>query len=241
MPVLLIDQEQTEEDFEAHVGTRDLDLGLDLAIPEPRMALKLGARLANCGLVPESSTRWADAARTGVKVDLLVPASDKAPPRTSLRIAPDVEASAMDGLEFAFRQPVAILLSSADSQSRESRCTVQCCGPAAYILLKTLALASRQVSKDAYDLAYVLRFWPGGPMDIGRQLAAWAADSAVAEVIAKLRECFADYDAIGPELYAEFYSGRLPGALAAHRGDILRAEAHAAVLALLRELDARFS
>jgi hypothetical protein len=241
VPVLLIDQEQTEEGFEAHAGTRDLDLGLDLALAEARLLPELGALLAGCGLVRDSLTRWSDAALPGVKVDLLVPASDKAPPRTSLRIAHGVEATAVDGLDFAFRQPVPVVLSAATGSGSESRCTVYCCGPAAYVLLKTTALTSRQASKDAYDMVYVLRFWPGGPQDIAQQLAAWTGERAVAEVTAKLRECFADYDSSGPELYVKFYSGRTPGIPAAHRGYLLRAEAHAAVLQLLRELDASLS
>jgi hypothetical protein len=237
VPVLLIDQEQTGSGFAAHAGTRDLDLGFDLALAEARLILKLGQRLASCGLERESATRWADAKVSGIKVDLLVPASDIAPSRTSFMISQDVEASAIDGLALAFQQPVSVLLLSKASGGGELCCTVQCCNPAAYVLLKTMALVSRMAGKDAYDMVYVLQYWPHGMHDIAQRLSAWASDPEVAKVIAQLRGLFADYDAEGPELYAEFNAGKQSHIPIPHGGYVWRAEAHAAVLQLLRELD----
>jgi len=40
------------------------------------------------------------------------------------------------------------------------------CGPATFVVLKSFAFADRGEPKDACDLIYVLRRWPGGANDI---------------------------------------------------------------------------
>src|ERR1700683_1597605 len=62
----------------------------------------------------------------------------------------------------------------AEISHRLVRRVIPVCGPATFVVLKSLALADRGEPKDAYDLVYVLRRWPEGISDIADRLALHA-------------------------------------------------------------------
>jgi hypothetical protein len=73
-------------------------------------------------------------------------------------------------------------------------------GPGGFVVLKALAFADRVEPKDAYDLVYVIRRWPGGASDIAGRLAGHAArhEAIVREALEQLANDFRDPDRVGP-------------------------------------------
>jgi hypothetical protein len=83
------------------------------------------------------------------------------------------------------------------------------CGPATFVVLKSFAFADRGEPKDACDLIYVLRRWPGGANDIADRLASHAKKhpGTVWNALGKLANDFAAVDNHGPRRAAAFQGG----------------------------------
>jgi hypothetical protein len=100
--------------------------------------------------------------------------------------------------------------------------TIPVCGPATFLVLKSLAFHDRGEPKDAFDLIYVLRRWPAGMSDIARRLELHIETNRaiVFEALTELASDFESPDSHGPLRAAEFDGdpgGDLdPGAADAH-------------------------
>jgi len=84
--------------------------------------------------------------------------------------------------------------------------TVPVCGSGAYAVLKAFALRLRRERKDAYDLDYVLAFWPAGIGDIATRLGGRAEThgETVGTALAHLRDDYETIDHLGPRSCARF-------------------------------------
>ena len=80
------------------------------------------------------------------------------------------------------------------------------------LVLKGFALKNRLKDKDAFDIVWLLRHWPDGPVGAARAArASVVADSPhVGDAFAILRECFASHDREGCVRYATFELGPRP-------------------------------
>lgn len=110
------------------------------------------------------------------------------------------------------------------------RRSIPVCGPAAFVVLKSFAFPDRGEPKDAYDLVYVLRRWPGGASDIACRLASHAKKhpTIVEDALGKLATDFATAAHHGPRRAAAFQGG------GAEDLDEATADAHGYVDDLLR-------
>lgn len=70
--------------------------------------------------------------------------------------------------------------------------------------MKALALRGRGENKDAYDLVYLLRHYPGG---VVARMKALLFEDECKEAMAYLRDDFATIDSIGPRRSGEFLHG----------------------------------
>jgi hypothetical protein len=104
------------------------------------------------------------------------------------------------------------------------------CGPATFIVLKALAFGDRAEPKDAFDLVYMLRRWPGGVADMVERLERHARrnGSVVEDALGRLARDFADPETLGPRRVAEFEGEAGEGS------DAIAADAHGYVDDLLK-------
>jgi predicted nucleotidyltransferase len=111
------------------------------------------------------------------------------------------------GTELAHRDYVEVALEAErlDDGGR-SRVTVRVANLLPLVVLKIAAFQDRHANKDAYDLIFTLRNWPGGPDAAGRAAAESpvAAEKITSGALALLGERFADTDQDGPAAYATF-------------------------------------
>lgn len=144
-------------------------------------------------------------------------------------LEPDLAALVTKGLDLAFGERVDIVLSGETIMREKIERTVPICGPAAFILLKALAFADRMEPKDAYDLTYVLRRFPGSPQSIVERLAQHADQNreVIESALAALTRDFGGIESIGPQRAARF------SAEAEDEIDALAADAHGYVDDLL--------
>lgn len=217
VPALLIDVARgagaADADDERHPGTNDLDIGLALALLDDARYAEVSARLRAEGFEPDTNDagnktvqRW----RLGdlkVTIDFLVPpASDQDDQVRLQNLEEDFGALITPGLELAFDERVDVELDGFTLHGERARRTIPVCGPAAFVVLKALALGDRAEPKDAYDLVYVIRHPPDGDRTIAERLARHAEGHAaiVARALGLLARDFDGPDGIGPRRTARF-------------------------------------
>lgn len=201
-----------------HVGTRDVDLCLSIALLEDgaRGYERLETQLRRNDFSPsDRSFRWIHP--SGTEVEFFCPAGGDRAAGRMFRPPPGPGRQTLGGKLTALALDAGELL-TADRRVIRRRVALPdggglidfdfpVTGPAGFVAAKAAALAERSKDKDAYDIVWLLEAWPGGPAAAARD-----ADGAImrlhAEAIrsmrAKLADAFASEDHHGARAYARF-------------------------------------
>lgn len=216
VPSLIVDQTALPEDVEAHVGTMDLDVGLQLTLLNEGRYRKLTERLRDAGFTMDENDggnptrqRWKITNSGTVTIDFLIPPSRDGDRGGKLRdIEPDFAAIIAPGLRCAFRDRQRVTLEGRTFFGEKATRAVWVCGAGAYVVLKTLAFDSRGENKDAYDLFYIIRNYGSGVGDVFARLEPLLDDPEAQKALDILRRDFRDPESVGPRRVAEFIAGR---------------------------------
>ena len=119
-------------------------------------------------------------------------------------IEPDFAAIIAPGLRLAFIDQVKVELQSTTIRGEEARRRISVCGAGAFVVMKALAFRSRGENKDAYDIAYLLRNYGGGPGDVAVRLSPHVGRPEVKEALHLLSEDFESINSLGPRRVSEF-------------------------------------
>jgi len=239
VPSLIVDREldQPEQAEDTHPGTNDLDVGIAVALLDDSQYAEISHRLRQEGFEPDTNEnghptlqrwKWRD---LKVTVDFLLPPVEGA--EVGGRVLPlegDFGVLIAPGLELAFEEREQITIEGHTLGGERVTRTVPVCGPAAFVVLKAFAFADRGEPKDAFDLVYVIRRWPGGAEAIVERLERHAERhrDVVAQALELLVRDFGSPDLIGPLRVAEFEGAT------EDRRDEVAADAHGYVDDLIR-------
>lgn len=231
-----------------HVGSRDVDLAIFLAVVEAADASyeTLVRNLRDSGftqapLEDDPDYRWRrDVEGTSVVIEFLGENSDVDPGRMFKPkggAGSVFQAFNVPGLSLvaADHQLVPITAERLDTGGR-STVSIRVTQRLPFVVLKTFAYRDRHHAKDAYDLVYVLQNQTDGPAGAGRSMAesAVAAEPIVAQALGELAERFAEPANDAPTDYGVFMNpGSDPDVAARFRN-----EAVAVVFATLRMFNA---
>lgn len=215
VPYLIIDQRAVPE---AHVGTRDLDLGLTLAVLDDARYREISVRLRDRGFTPAKNEHGRITRQTWtlsqerVTIDFLIPPSPGGPAPSKLQnLEADFAAIVTPALPLAFRDCMEVEIDDRTPVGAKAKRTVRVCGPAAFVAMKAHALRSRGGNKDAYDLVYVLRhFGDGKVTEVAGHFEGIADDDEARQAIDILRDDFASPEHLGPVAAADFLGSRDP-------------------------------
>lgn len=215
VPSLIVEQAALPDGADAHVGTMDLDVGLQLALLDEGRYRKLTERLRDAGFEMDRNDegnptrqRWTITGAGTVTVDFLIPPSRDGDRGGRLRdIEPDFAAIIAPGLMCAFRDQQVVTLKGRTLFDEKANRDVRVCGAGAYVVLKALAFDSRGENKDAYDLFYVIRNYGSGVGDVVAKLAPLLDDDEARKAVNILRRDFTDPESVGPRRVAEFVTG----------------------------------
>lgn len=238
VPSLLIPQAALPEGVDAHPGTMDLDLGLDLAILDEERYQGIAQRLRGADFVPDTSEkgfpirqRWIHSNFPSAKIEFLIPpAGPEAKPGKLQNLEFELAAFIIAGLEVAFNDRIIVTLEGATLFGEITSREIPVCNPGAFVILKALAFRNRGKTKDAYDLFYVVRNYGSGIEEVAAYLSPLKDTEPGRRAIAILREDFLHEKAPGPIRAALFYSGV--------ENDELQADVVGSVTELLRLLHA---
>jgi len=215
VPSLLIPEEGLPPGSHPHPGTMDVDIALRLALLNEERYLTLSRRLRDAGFEADvagsgNPTRQRWIARTAedepMTVEFLIsPPSMESRPGTIQDLEDDFAAIIMEGMELAFEDREAIILSGRTLSGEVVRDrTVWVAGPAAFVVLKAIALRERGLLKDAFDLYYVVRHYGDNVGDVAKRLIPLLEDPIAQRALDILREDFETIDHLGPRRAARF-------------------------------------
>jgi hypothetical protein len=165
-----------------------------------------------------------------VTIDFLLPPIPGAERGGSIQpLEGDFAALIAPGLQLASDERQEIEIAGHTLKGEKVQRMVPVCGPATFVVLKALAFGDRGEPKDAFDLVYVLRRWPGGVSDIAKRLERHATrnEGVVKDALSRLARDFAEPETLGPRRVAEFEGA------AGEDLDAVAADAHGYVADLL--------
>lgn len=222
-----------------YIGTLDVDLVVDpISVPD-EVYRTIAELLRERGYVQlDQPFRWLRSVRVDgrsidVEVDLLAPAT----PRAGVghrheRIGGEPLARRTEGAELVRSGHVDREITGVLPDGRSHRVAVRVATPAAFVILKALAMGQRDKPKDAYDIDYVLRHI--GVEEVAGGIQEFGEVEPVKKAFVVLAERFSSIDAIGPTSVALYR--RVP--LGSPEADQLQALAYARVEQLLERVRA---
>jgi hypothetical protein len=209
VPSLLVGSSVSAE--EAHVGTADLDLGLQVGLLDSHRYQALAERLRGSGFEAGTNadgrvTRqlWRHPATSATIDFLIAPASSEQKGGSLQDLEADFAAMITPGLALAFRDREFVRVEGRTLLGEALSRDIPVCGPGAFVVLKALAFRGRGENKDAYDIHYVLRHFGESVEVVAERLKPLLDDSVAREAVGYLREDFAALDSIGPSRVAAF-------------------------------------
>lgn len=221
VPYLIVDQEEADE---PHVGTRDLDLGLALALLDGGRYEEISESLRREGFKAvekeDGGIRRPTWVLPGARVSidfLMSPVGPSAKPGKLQNLEHDFAAIITAGLALAFADAIDMKLTGPALDGEVVTRTVKVCGPAAFVALKANAVHLRKKLKDAYDLVYVLVNYGGddGLAEIADRYRRLLPNTDAEEALQRLASDFKAVDRAGPLRAARFLTGGADEALQA--------------------------
>ena len=231
VPYLMIKQEGISND-EKYVGTMDLDLGLSLKLLDKNHYKEISKRLHEASFKPdknlngnETYQRWRIDKPKKITIDFLIAPSSSTDISGKLKhLEKDFAAIITSGLSLAFKNKIKVKLNGVTIMGEKAKRYIYICGPGAYLVLKALAFNNRGVSKDAYDLYYIIKNFEGGSEAIAKKIKSLLEFSVTKTALEIIKRDFDQIDSIGPIRVAKFLTG--------NNNDDIQAD----VVALVREL-----
>jgi len=196
---------------EPHIGTLDIDLALDFRnIPEASYQTLLKAltsRGYRQGGQPFQFFRdvpFSNRDPVTVEVDLLAGEYGGTGGSHRTQVVQDARARKARGCDLVFENNE--IVSIEGELPSGGHLAVQCRVAAIipFLIMKGMALADRLKEKDAYDIYYCVRRYPGGIAALAGAFRPHIRNRLVREGLAKIREKFLSPDHAGPKWVADF-------------------------------------
>ena len=198
----------------AHVGTLDIDLDLDPTRLSEGAYAVLVETLERAGyernvdpLKPFQLQRIVDPRDGGepisVLLDLLMPRNAKTRPNRPPLIA-GLRVQAIDAGEIALTNNVRLNIDGVMPDGRPNQIQLLVASIPALLVMKGYALDGRDKAKDAYDIYFCVRSFPGGPRALAAESMALLTDPIALTGYRKIAGKFRSDDDFGPHTVNKF-------------------------------------
>ena len=208
VPWLLLSNEEMP-----HVGTLDVDLGLDAeALGDGEYATLVKALMANGYRQGKELRRFqlvrsVPASDGGSPIDVIV---DFLMPRNAMiikNVPPLIDEFAVQrasGADLALRYCQLVAVEGAMPGGGKNRVEIAVASIPALLAMKGFAVQGRHKHKDAYDIYYCVRNYPGGIEALAEACRPLLADASAQQGYRYIAEKFNDVDGYGPTCVRHF-------------------------------------
>lgn len=208
VPWLLLNNEEMP-----HVGTLDVDLGLDHeALGDGEYATLVGA-LQEQGYAQSIELRRFQLQRVvdpndggppiRVVVDCLMP-RDAKPEKNDPPMVDDFAVMKASGGELPLLFNQLVEMKGAMPDGIKNKVEIAVCSIPALLAMKGYALLGRNKEKDAYDVYYCIRNYPGGPEALAEACLPLLSHKSAQEGYAGIARKFDEFDSYGPGCVRKF-------------------------------------
>ena len=149
------------------------------------------------------TVRWGDR-EIHVEVDLLAGEYEGTGKRHRTQRVQDVRARKTRGCELALQFPMEVPVAGLLPDGSRDSARVRIAAIVPFLAMKGIALSTRMKEKDAWDIYYCVRYYPGGPDALVETCRAHMRHRLVAEGFERIAEKFASPDHSGPKWVADF-------------------------------------
>ncbi|KAF1021808.1 MAG: hypothetical protein GAK37_03424 [Pseudomonas sp.] len=208
VPWLLLANEDMQ-----HVGTLDVDLGLNAAaLDDGEYATLVNALMGNGYQQRETLRRFQlmrqvpvqdGGAPIDVIIDFLMP-RDAAIIKNTPPILNDFAVQRADGVDLATRFYQLVAIEGAMPAGGTNRVEIAVCSIPALLAMKGYALVGRHKQKDAYDIYYCVRNYPGGIQALAKECQPLLALGSGEQGFQHIAEKFDAIDGYGPTSVRHF-------------------------------------
>ena len=215
-----------------HMGSLDVDLAVDVRGISVRQYDTILNRLLESGYIRRQNCfiRHVKSVKEPVKVDMITGeyVDDAAVVPARLQ---EISLGKLRGTDLAFECFDEISVSGEMPDGGANTVRLRIVRIDAFIIMKALAMADRAKPKDAYDIYFCLKNYPGGGAELVKSYGALLRNGLVQEGLHVLYDKFQSVDAVGPTWVAQVIAEESLGA-----PDLARREAFELMQAFLASL-----
>jgi hypothetical protein len=193
-----------------HVGSIDVDLALDHRTIHAEGYETIQELLLRRGYVQgKQPFIFLRKVRTGdreitVQVDLLAGEYQGTGKSRRHQRVQDIQARKVRGCDLAFIDPIEVTFEGELPGGGRDSVKIQVASLVAFLVMKGMALDDRLKEKDAWDIYYCVRNYPGGLDALVDELNPHLGHGLVKEGLQKIRKHFASISHVGPTAVADF-------------------------------------
>lgn len=193
-----------------HVGSMDIDLAMDhRALQDAgyktilRLLLARGYRQGPQPFIFYRSVRRGDRDIV-VEVDLLAGEYQGTGKGHRTQAVRDTRARKARGCDLAFDMSTDVTITGELPEGGQDSVVARVAGIVPFLAMKAMALRDRLKEKDAWDIYYCIRYYPGGLDALIEAIRPHVGHGLVREGLLIIKEKFASPDHIGPRFVADF-------------------------------------
>jgi len=108
------------------------------------------------------------------------------------------------GCDLAFEAPVKVTVEGTLPGGGQDSVQVQVASIVSFLAMKGMAIEDRLKEKDAWDIYYCLKYFPGGVEALVEKFLPYAGSVLVKEGLEKIGKIFTSEDHVGPKFVADF-------------------------------------
>lgn len=120
------------------------------------------------------------------------------------QIVQDMHPRKARGCDLAFEMPMEILIRGVLTDGGVDQTSIRVVSIVPFIMMKAFALGDRLKEKDAYDIYYRLKNYPGGLDELVIKFQSYIHNSLVKEGLNILLEKFSSPEHMGPKFVSDF-------------------------------------
>lgn len=205
VPALLFDEIE-----EKHVGSTDVDIALNHRTINNEVYKTIHDLLTSRGYIEGKQpfiffrTVNIDGTNVEVELDLLAGEYKGTAANHRTQKIQDLRVRKARGCELAFEQQSEKILEGTLPGGAQDRGAVKVAAIVPFIVMKGMALHDRIKEKDAWDIYYCVRHYPGGNEKLAEAFQPHLGNSMVTEGLEKIADKFASVDHYGPTAVADF-------------------------------------
>lgn len=198
---------------EKHTGTLDIDLALDSnrmsndtykTIAKTLSARGYYRREAEQPFIFHRDIQGQDGRIITVEIDLLAPEYGGTGKSRRHQKIQDAVARKTRGCDLVFESAVRVNLTGTLPNGAKNEVTVRVASIGSFLVMKGMALWERMKEKDAYDIFYCCRNYPGGLEVLVSDIRPLMSNELAREGLEKIKTKFALVDGMGPTAVADF-------------------------------------